>query len=61
MGVFQGTFFGGVSQDGDLLKLKPFTREGLSEQSSQLSGESKSRKVSKNTKKKIVEREAKSG
>lgn len=38
VGNFPRHFFGGVSQNGNLLKLKPFTREGLSEQSSQLKG-----------------------
>lgn len=53
LGIFPRHFFGGVSQNGNLLKLKPFTREGLSEQSSQLrGGKGKSRKVSQNTKKK---------
>lgn len=51
VGNFPRHFSGGVSQNGNLLKLKPFTREGLSEQSSQLRGKSKSRKANKNTKK----------
>lgn len=44
VGSFPRRFFGGVSQNGNLLKLKPFTGEGLSEQSSRLRGERKSRK-----------------
>lgn len=49
VGNFPRYSFGGVSQNGNLLKLKPFTREGLSEQSSQVKVKSKNRKASKIT------------
>jgi len=52
VGNFPRYLFGRVSQNGNLLKLKPFTREGLPEQSSQLRVKSKNRKASKKTKKK---------
>lgn len=44
VGIFPRYSFGGVSQNGNLLKLKPFTREGLSEQSSQVRVKSKTEK-----------------